>query len=385
MTTGNPWRMRLFVAILFVTVGGWLWMFAWSPHLRPSLGILTGAFVVGGAGIVWRERERLSLRVGTANLALGSIIHLLLAAAIVGGDRLWDLGLLPALNANWHHFVMGFLGIVGTFLTWSRARNGQEQGPVLSREGDPEPAPSPMPELLEAPDWDALATELGTDRVRLRTLQMLERIEAAEDLEAARRIVRQEARRLVSESAADERNEEEDDVLSQAAGLLEWGAQKIPELAELDVSDLMMAKAIADIRANADEVVQTFVDHRELLAIHPIDRETANDKCNERADAARAALPVLRSNGMRMSEDLIASQDELEAFRSVTGFQVVELVGGGYVTFEGNGRREALQRAFGDDEGVQIEVRLYRFEDAHMTDTIDRRVRRVRRWKGLTG
>jgi len=85
---------------------------------------------------------------------------------------------------------------------------------------------------------------------------------------------------------------------------------------------------------------------------------------------------------MRLSEGLIATEEALAPFRSVTGFQVVSLgEGEGYVTFEGNGRREALQRAFGEDEVVMVECRRYRFEDDKDRETIRRRVRRVRRWK----
>ncbi|MCA9568191.1 MAG: hypothetical protein KC656_10125, partial [Myxococcales bacterium] len=197
----------------------------------------------------------------------------------------------------------------------------------------------------------------------------------------ARRALQQEARRVLAEARAEAR--EDGDVLSQAANLLEWGAQKLPELAELDVSDLLMGKAIADIRAKKDRVVQRFVDHRDLRAIHPIDRATAEAKCDERAEAARAALPLLRANGMRLSEELIAAHEELAAFRSVTGFQVVELMDGGFVTFEGNGRREALQRAFGTEEAVLVEVRHYVFDDPGVAAIIDRRVQRVRSWKNV--
>ena len=259
--------------------------------------------------------------------------------------------------------------------------------------GSPEPAPSASPELSQEPDWQTLTSELSdrSDTVRLRHLEALQRISAVlskpgaerERNRAAQRVVRQDVLRLVAESAAQVRVEAEEDVLSQAAALLEWGAQKVPELAELDVSDVLMGKAIADIRAQKSHIEQVFVDHRQLLAIHPIDRQTAIDKCNERAQAARDALPLLKANGMRLSEEFIASKDELEPFRSVTGFQVFELVEGGFVTFEGNGRREALQRAFGDEEGVQVEVRAFRFDDPSVHETMDRRVRRVRRWKGL--
>ena len=91
----------------------------------------------------------------------------------------------------------------------------------------------------------------------------------------------------------------------------------------------------------------TSCSHFASQAIHPIDRDTADEKCDERARAALAALPLLQQNGMKLSETLIAAEPRLEAFQSVTGFCVVELRAEegappeGYVTFEGNGRREA--------------------------------------------
>ena len=80
--------------------------------------------------------------------------------------------------------------------------------------------------------------------------------------------------------------------------------------------------------------------------------------------------------------------EQLEPFRSVTGFQCVRLLeqdGGGFVTFEGNGRREALRRAFASNPEVdiQVEVRLFRFPSEDVEKTISRRVRRTREWKGV--
>ena len=77
---------------------------------------------------------------------------------------------------------------------------------------------------------------------------------------------------------------------------------------------------------------------------------------------------------MRLSEALIASEPALEPFRSVTGFQCVRLSeqdGGGFVTFEGNGRREALRRAFVDQPEVDIQVEV-------------RRSGLIREWVGLS-
>jgi hypothetical protein len=355
--------------------------------VRSSLVLLLAAFALGMAGVFWHGRRRLQGNLITANLALGSILHLVTAGLVVGGDRLWELGLLPALSANGFHFLIGLLGVGVASITWGWARQKTAGAARPPASAGLEPPPTTLPELAEAPDWDALAGRLPP--APTRQLRALQRIDLALDgvrdrrAQGAVRVVRQEVLRLVAQSESEARGAEEDDVLSQAASLLEWGAQKLPELGEIDVSDLMMAKAIADIRALHSRVDHVYVDHRELRAIHPIDRATADQKCNERAAAATAALPVLKANGMRLSESLIASSEPLAAFQSVTGFQVISMgAGEGYVTFEGNGRREALRRAFGA-EGVQVEVRQYVFDDPSALAAVQRRVNRVRRWKNV--
>lgn len=383
------WRDRLLLGIAAVFVVGEVWMFVRaSDALRLALALLTGVYLTATGGVYAHYRKRLTENLLTANLALGAIVHLALTASIVLVDRLMDLGVVPALAQNGYHFALGALGIGGAYVAWTRARGVPDAEVAPPEDAHEEPAP-PASASREGVDWEAAEADLEGDPRRRRELARLRRIAGLLDgdgpdqerLDEVRRVVDQETRRLLDEAAADARDD--DDVLTQAANLLEWGAQKLPELAELDVSDVLMGKAIADIRAKSDRVTSRFVDHRDLRAIHPIDRATAEAKCDERAEAARAALPLLRANNMRLSEELIAARDELAAFRSVTGFQVVELTDGGFVTFEGNGRREALQRAFGADEPVLVEVRHYVFDDPGVAATIDRRVRRVRRWKGV--
>jgi hypothetical protein len=385
------WRTRLLLAIGVVFLVGEIWMFlAAGPALRSSLSVLTAVYLAATAAVFVHYRHHLTPNLLTANVGLGALAHLTLTALVVMVDRLTALGVVPAIAQNWHLFLLGALGITAAFVSWTQARGAAPNVLPPAPTAHREPAPPPSTTPTDFPGWDRATAALARDPRRQRELARLRRIaavlsadgDAEACLDDGLRVVRQEAQRVLADAAADAR--EDDDGLSVAAGLLEWGAQKLPELAELDVSDLLMGKVIADIRATHDRVEQRFVDHRELRAIHPIDRATAEEKCNARARAARAALPILRANGMRLSEELIAAHDALEAFRSVTGFQVVELADdGGYVTFEGNGRREALQRAFGTDEAVHVEVRVYVFDRPERRATIDRRVRRVQRWKGV--
>ena len=66
------------------------------------------------------------------------------------------------------------------------------------------------------------------------------------------------------------------------------------------------------------------------------------------------------------------------------GFQVVSLgPDQGYVTFEGNGRAFAIQRAFDGGEVVQVEVREFLFDDEAQWQTVLQHVERVRRSNGI--
>lgn len=392
------WRLVLLVAALAGSTAAYLWLLFVAPHSpRVSLLMLLAVFLIATAVAAWHHRERLTARLLSAHLALGSLVLAGTATLVYWGERFAGPAFLPGQSLEWHYLVVGLLGIGATFVTWTRAR-GRAEVVKVAVPADPaqvEPPP-PASALLDDPvDWAALvaAFEARGDQPRLRQLRTLQRIHAvadgdvgdtspAERLQSTLRTVRQEVRRLDAESTAHQEASEED-ALSQAADLLEWGVQKLPELGRLDVSDLIMAKTVADIHALHQDVEHIFVDHRELLAIHPIDRGNSGDKTNQRAAALQAALPIVQANAMRLSEDLIAATPELEPFHSVTGFQVVSFGERGYVTFEGNGRREAIRRALGD-EPLQVEVRLFRFPDPEIHATIVRRVERVRRWKGVT-
>ncbi len=193
-----------------------------------------------------------------------------------------------------------------------------------------------------------------------------------------------EVTKLVRVAKAEKASEDEDP-LTKAASFIEWGAQKIPELVQMDRSDIIMGAAISYININTTTIVKTFIPHTELKAIHLIDRGPANEKCDERAAALKKSVPLLEANEFRLSEALIASESKLESLQSINGFQVVKLDdkdGGGYVTFEGNGRREALVRAFkGTDIKVMVEVRVYGFASEKMATNVSQRVAYTRTCK----
>lgn len=380
------WRHRLLWLVFLGTWSGYAGVLLFvPPRVRVMLGLFTCSLAIGVVVVGFLARKQLSLRHTTTTLALGSIVHLGITLLLVLGDRLGELGPVPTLARHWQFLTIGIVGLVAAVAAWVWGRPRPPE--AVPRSLDPEPAPR----VVEKPDWQDLdfVLQMRGDLRRQRNLAAFQRLDAIldgdQDAEAllveVRRALHQEAQRLETESAADERAQDAD-VLGQVAELMEWGVQKLPELKDMDLSDLIMGKVIADIRAKHDRVEHIFVDHRRLHPIHPISRASADEKVEERAEAARRALPLLEANGMRMSEELVAAEEPLAPFASVTGFQVVE-VGDGFVTFEGNGRREALQRAFGTERGVLVEVRRFCFDDPADEAKIRRRVRRVQRWKGV--
>ncbi len=387
----DPWRLRLFVATIAGTFAGYAWLLATAdPRVQVMLALLSGTFLVAGVGLALLLRRQVTKNLLSANIALGAIVHLVAAATVVAADHLWTRGLMFGLRGHWGYFVIGTVGVLAAMFTWARARPRPDDKPppAAGHETPPdEPAPGPNESLDQAPDWDALAERFAArgDEIRLSQLQTLRRLAALiEDRPKGevRRAVHQEVMRLDTESAAAAHGDDDDDLLGKVASFFEWGVQKLPELAAMDVPDLLLAQVVAEIRARSDSVEHLFVPHKKLVPIHPINRPSAEEKAQARADAARAAFSIIEANGMRFSEELTAGREELAAFKSVTGIQVVQLEDGRYVTFEGNGRAAALVQAF-PDEDILVEVRHYLFDEEDERRRIWRHIARTRKANGI--
>ena len=89
---------------------------------------------------------------------------------------------------------------------------------------------------------------------------------------------------------------------------------------------------------------------------------------------------------MRISEALTDTEPALDVFKSPTRIEVIDMGGGKYVSMEGNGRVEALKRAFaskGPKFDLMIEARLYMFEDEQSLNKVRELVRKCRIAKGF--
>ena len=380
-------------------------------------GLIVGGKALLGGGVTSRYLTS-SLTSLLIYLALGMTLLWALS-------KLVDMEYLPALDEKWTSILSALVsvGVVKYSQTEAKKRlqgganisllrkvldtvtpgltlvgksGGKSGKPTSPRRYDSassaEPAPPAVTEGKQSPHWGSIFAELrgANDALRLKHLESLHRLfyvaEAncdADGASAIQRTVQQECMRLAVDAAAERCNTDED-VIDGIASLLDYGFHKLPELFDINYSDLLLFKVMHDINARSTSQRKIFVDHRQLRAFHPIDHAPAVAKCEKRAACARRALPALRANGMKLSNALIMANDDLSVFRSLTGFQVVKMNDGVYVTFEGNGRREALARAFGGKaakEGVQIEVTLFEFDDDNARKECVQGVEKVRSLK----
>ena len=148
---------------------------------------------------------------------------------------------------------------------------------------------------------------------------------------------------------------------------------KRSELAALDHKDAYMAKVVMDIHRKRTGKRLARVPLAQLQPIHRIDRENALRATRERADALRANRDALLTTKLLDSEALQA------IIPSVSQIKVVQ-DGGRWLAFEGNGRLYAMREVFAPEDGMQVEVEEYLFDDPR---SLQRRLRRVRKLNRL--
>lgn len=145
------------------------------------------------------------------------------------------------------------------------------------------------------------------------------------------------------------------------------------ELAHMDHKDAYMAKVVMDIHRKRTGKSLVRVPLAQLDPIHRIDRESALRSARERADALRMHRDALLTTKLLDSEALqtiIPSVSQIKVVRD----------GDRWLAFEGNGRLYAMREVFAPEDGMQVEVEEYRFDDPR---SLQRRLRRVRKLNRL--
>jgi hypothetical protein len=153
-------------------------------------------------------------------------------------------------------------------------------------------------------------------------------------------------------------------------------SRKKSDVSRMDESDALLAKVVLDIHRKRTSTDMVFVPLRTIRPIHPVDRGIAAEDVSKRAETVAAHQDeVLETR--RISKEYLAAY-----IPSVSHIKIVEIGPNDYVSFEGNGRLEALRRVFGQETDVTVEVEQYVFRPSDRTK-IARRVNRVRRWNGV--
>ena len=145
------------------------------------------------------------------------------------------------------------------------------------------------------------------------------------------------------------------------------------ELAHMDHKDAYMAKVVMDIHRKRTGKTLMRVPLAQLEPIHRIDRESALRSARERADALRTHRDAL------LATKLLDSEALQTIMPSVSQIKVVR-DGDRWLAFEGNGRLYAMREVFAPEDGMQVEVEEYLFDDPR---SLQRRLRRVRKLNRL--
>lgn len=148
---------------------------------------------------------------------------------------------------------------------------------------------------------------------------------------------------------------------------------KRSEVAQMDHKDAYMAKVIMDIHRKRTGKRLVRVPLAQLEPIHRIDRESALHAMRERTGALRAhrdALLAMKFMDSNVLQAIIPSVSQIKVVRD----------GDRWLAFEGNGRLYAMREIFTADDGMQVEVEEYMFDDPRR---LQRRLRRVRKLNRL--
>jgi hypothetical protein len=164
------------------------------------------------------------------------------------------------------------------------------------------------------------------------------------------------------------------DLFEEARKLGRYLLGKKSELEDLDLKDVVMAKAILDIhrKRTGKEIVR--LPLFALRQIHTLDRENAIETTKRRVGVLEAHKDELVGAGT-LSCDILARY-----LPSVSWIKVVREAEDSYLAFEGNGRLAAMQTVFRPEDGLLVEAELYMFGNPKK---IIRRLNRVRRLNGL--
>lgn len=342
--------------------------------------MLVVSITVLGAVFMFQNRNRMTW----------ALVRSLWTTGVLYSGAAMSLGILFGAGVDFHYPKLAIAGVIGCVVV-SRVKGrhtknieAQLRNDYLSRSTSPQQSNVALSVYNPSKDGALSATRmkhLNNLSVLLGIANETGRSETAK-LTNIRQSIETMMKIEVQAALGKSKEREQRTFIDTTVAALRWLWQKRGEVFQLDISDFIMGYAIAEVKGTCTYTKDLLVNLQDLAPIHPIDRKEAMEKTEERAQKFVEARHILREANWELHDYMTWQHPELAAFRSLTGFEVVE-IDGKYVTFEGNGRREALQIAMTKDEmkdapPVKVEVKLYKFEDpSHTTYWINK----TRKWK----
>lgn len=164
------------------------------------------------------------------------------------------------------------------------------------------------------------------------------------------------------------------EVFTEARRLARYLLGKRSELEDLDLKDVVMAKAILDIHRKRTHKSLVTVPLVALRQIHRLDRDNAIAATRQRVRALEQHRAELLESKRLTCETLA------QILPSVSWIKAVRKGPEEFLAFEGNGRIAAMQTVFKPEDGMTVEIEQYHFRSPAK---IIRRLDRVRRMNGL--
>lgn len=163
-------------------------------------------------------------------------------------------------------------------------------------------------------------------------------------------------------------------LLDEARKLGLYVLGKKSELEDMDLRDVVMAKAILDIHRERIGKERVIVPLFSLRRIHRLDRENAIEATGRRIESLRDHHHALVTAGVLTCETLA------DVLPSVSWIKGVRKSPDEVLAFEGNGRIAAMQAVFCPEDAMRVEIEEYVFRNPA---AIIRRLDRVRRMNSL--
>lgn len=165
-------------------------------------------------------------------------------------------------------------------------------------------------------------------------------------------------------------------VIEEARRFARYLLGKRSEIEDLDLKDVVLAKAILDIHRKRTHKTVERIPLESLKQIHRLDRPNAIEATRRRVEALERHKTELLETGTLTCETLA------RVLPSVSWIKTVQRGPDEYLAFEGNGRIAVMRSVFEPEDGICVEVEQYHFRNPAK---IIRRLDRVRRMNGLPG